>query len=88
MSCWAPVTPGDDLVPVVQAVMQQMLLSGSESLDSMNLMRFMSLFAVALLVPLAIATEGPSAFVDTVTANMLQVRRAQGSTAMRGASGE
>lgn len=56
-----------------QAVMQQMLLSGDDSFDSMNLMRFMSAFSVMLLVPLAVLTEGPAEFVNTVVDNMLEV---------------
>eukprot|EP00873_Tetraselmis_striata_P045451 jgi/Tetstr1/465715/TSEL_010340.t1 len=52
------------------AVMQQMLLSGAEGFDSVNLMRFMSLFAVVMLIPLALFLEGPLAFVNTVSDNM------------------
>lgn len=61
------------LAMLLQAVMQQMLLSGAEGFDSVNLMRFMSLFAVVMLIPLALFLEGPLAFVNTVSDNMQAV---------------
>lgn len=51
----------------LKSVLQHILLSNEEEkLDSMNLLRYMSLFAVALLIPGVLILEGPMLFIDIV----------------------
>ena len=54
----------------LKSVLQHVLLSSEEKLDSMNLLRFMSMFAVAVLIPAAVAVDGPLLFINTVTASI------------------
>ena len=55
----------------LKTVLQHVLLSSEdEKLDSMNLLRFMSMFAVLLLVPAVAIFEGPTKFVSTVSAQI------------------
>lgn len=51
----------------LKSVLQHILLSNEEEkLDSMNLLRYMSIFAVAFLIPSVLVLEGPMVFIDTV----------------------
>uniref|UniRef100_A0A061R9V5 Solute carrier family 35 member e4 n=2 Tax=Tetraselmis sp. GSL018 TaxID=582737 RepID=A0A061R9V5_9CHLO len=51
----------------LKSVLQHILLSSSEDkLDSMNLLRYMSTFAVLMLVPGVLILEGPTRFLATL----------------------
>eukprot|EP00192_Tetraselmis_astigmatica_P020663 CAMPEP_0117670174 /NCGR_PEP_ID=MMETSP0804-20121206/12588_1 /TAXON_ID=1074897 /ORGANISM="Tetraselmis astigmatica, Strain CCMP880" /LENGTH=290 /DNA_ID=CAMNT_0005478407 /DNA_START=181 /DNA_END=1053 /DNA_ORIENTATION=- len=54
----------------LKSVLQHVLLSSEEKLDSMNLLRFMSMFAVAVLIPTAAIVDGPLLFINTVTSHI------------------
>ena len=55
----------------LKTVLQHILLSSEdEKLDSMNLLRFMSMFAMLLLIPAAAIFEGPTKFIGTVSAQI------------------
>ena len=55
----------------LKTVLQHILLSSEEEkLDSMNLLRFMSMFAMLLLIPAVAIFEGPTKFISTVSAQI------------------
>ena len=55
----------------VKSCMQELLLSRESALDSMNLLRYMSAFSAATLLPMALALEGPTEIYE----RLLRVRQ-------------